>query len=77
MNCPKCGKEMESGTMYTGKYPYWTQQEKPPVFRAPKDMVLLREPGDDSTGRFDELPFHGFPETMLCRICKVVVFPYN
>lgn len=77
MKCPECGKEMESGTMYTGKYPYWTQQENTPVFRTPKDMVLLREQGDDSTGHFDGFPFHEFPETMVCRTCKIVVFQYN
>lgn len=77
MKCPKCGKEMESGTMYVEKYAYWTQQEKPPVFRSPKDRVLLREPGDDSTDRLDEFPFHGFPGTMLCRTCKITVFQYN
>ena len=36
MNCPKCGKPMESGTMYADKYPYWTQQKNLPVFRTPK-----------------------------------------
>lgn len=72
MNCPECGREMESGIMK--KFPYWTQQEKPPVFRAPKDMVFLREPGDDSTGRFEEVPFHDFSGAMLCRTCKIVAF---
>ena len=39
MNCPKCGKPMESGTMYADKYPYWTQQKNLPVFRTPKTML--------------------------------------
>ena len=46
MNCPKCGKPMESGTMYADKYPYWTQQKNLPVFRTPKDKVILRPLGD-------------------------------
>ena len=77
MNCPRCGGELESGTLYTEKHPYWTRQKKLPVFRAPKDAVRLREPGDDSAGSFDAFPFHAFPETMLCRSCKLVVVQYN
>ena len=77
MNCPKCGREMEPGIMYTEKYGYWTQQEKLPVFRAPKDRVLLRAPGDDSASGFDIFPFRDFPGTMLCRACKIAVFEYN
>lgn len=70
MKCPKCGGEMESGTMYTQKYPFWTQQEKTPVLRFPKDMVRLKDPRDDFLS-------HNFPGTMLCRACKIVVFQYN
>lgn len=76
MTCPVCGAEMESGTMYTEKYPYWTQQENLPVLRTPKDMVRFRPVGDDSAGGF-AFPFHDYPETMLCKACKTVVFRYN
>ena len=27
MNCPKCGRPMEEGTLHTHKYPFWTQEE--------------------------------------------------
>lgn len=77
MNCPKCGKEMESGTMYTEKYPFWTQQEAPPVFRAPRDMVRFRPVGDTSSSRFSVFPFHEYPDTMHCRACGITVFSYQ
>ncbi|MEA4932469.1 MAG: PF20097 family protein [Lawsonibacter sp.] len=76
MNCPNCGKEMASGTMYADKYPYWTQQKNLPVFRTPKDMVMLRPLGDTSTETLS-FPFHDYPNTMLCRGCGIVVFPYQ
>ena len=76
MNCPKCGKPMESGTMYADKYSYWTQQKNLPVFRTPKDKVILRPLGDTSSGNFS-FPFHDYPDTMLCRACGIVCFPYQ
>ena len=76
MNCPKCGKPMESGTMYAGKYPLWTQRKKPPLFRAPKDRVILRPLGDTSVGDF-AFPFHNYPDTMLCRACNIACFSFQ
>ena len=76
MHCPNCGKPMESGTMYADKYPYWTQQKNLPVFRTPKDKVMLRPLGDTSSGNFS-FPFHDYPDAMLCRACGIVCFPYQ
>lgn len=74
MNCPKCGKPMEEGTMHTQKYPFWTQQELR-FFRAPKDVVELGPHGDDTTSMFTRDPFPEFPHAMLCRECGLVTFP--
>ena len=46
--------------MYADKYPYWTQQKNLPVFRTPKDKVMLRPLGDTSSGNFS-FPFHDYP----------------
>lgn len=58
MKCPKCGLLMEEGTMYTQKYPFWTQQELR-FFHSPTDMVELGPPGDDTTSMFTRDPFSG------------------
>ena len=76
MNCPQCGTEMESGTLYADKYPYWTQSDKLPVFHLPKDRVILRPVGDTSTGSFS-FPFHDYPGVCLCRACGLAVIPYQ
>ena len=77
MNCPKCGAPMQKGVMYSGKYPYWTRQENLPVFRTPKDAVILRPLGDTSNGSFSAFPFHQYPDICLCRACGLAVIPYQ
>ena len=74
MNCPKCGKPMEEGTMHTRNYPFWTQQELG-FFRVPADAVELGPHGDDTTSMFTRDPFPAFPHAMLCRDCGLAVFP--
>lgn len=74
MNCPKCGKEMERGSLHTQKYPFWTQQELR-FFRAPTDTVELGPLDDDDTSVFTRDPFPAFPGAMLCRSCGLVTFP--
>ena len=76
MDCPKCGTPMEQGIIYTEKYPYFTKQEAYPVFRAPKDRVILRPLGDTSTGNFS-FPFHDYSGACLCRTCGLAVIPFQ
>ena len=75
MNCPKCGAPMEKGTMYCTKIPCWTQSDKLPIFRPPKDAVMLRPLGDTSTS--NAVPLSGYSGVCLCRACGIVCFPYQ
>lgn len=74
MKCPKCGGEMERGTMHTNKYPFWTQQELN-FFRAPTDFVSLSPRDADNTSMFTRDPFPEYSDAMLCRTCGLVCFP--
>ena len=74
MNCPKCGKEMESGNLHTQKYPFWTRQELR-FFRGPTDQVDLGPLDDDDTSMWTRDPFPTFSGAMLCRGCGLVTFP--
>ena len=74
MRCPKCGGELEEGTLHARTYPFWTQQELR-FFRSPTDVVELGPHGDDDTSMFTRDPFPEFPHAMLCRACGLVAFP--
>ena len=74
MRCPKCGGELEEGTLHTRNYPFWTQQELR-AFRAPTDLVELGPPGEDAPSPFLRDPFPEYPGAMLCRACGLVCFP--
>ena len=76
MNCPGCGKAMEKGFMHMQKYPFWTQQELR-FFKNPTDTVYLGPIGDDTTSVFTRDPVPEFPDTMICRDCRLVVFRCN
>ena len=79
MNCPQCGKELESGFMDTYRnYVTWTQQENLPLLRAPKDLLILTPLDDPSTldSLADRDLFPRYP-AMLCRNCGLTVFPCN
>jgi len=74
MNCPNCGKEMETGGVYTHKYITW-YTDAPPVFRVSKENII-RPRGDTSTGCFG-LPGHSYPQCCRCRACGLILIPYQ
>ena len=74
MNCPRCGRPMEEGTLHTHKYPFWTQQALR-MFRGPSDQVTIGPVGEDAPSVFLRDPFLALPGAMLCRSCGMVCFP--
>ena len=62
MNCPQCGKEMESGWVY-GKAPLiWSPKPgKKTLIQGREDVSLIK--GD-------------FPAAHICRDCRKVVLTY-
>lgn len=73
MNCPKCGRPMEEGTLHTHKYPFWTQEELR-FFKGPSDQVEIGPLDEDAPSVFLRDPFPSFPGAMLCRDCGTVCF---
>ena len=80
MNCPTCGKEMESGTMYCNHYPYWTLDREIKNLRRPKDPFRLRPMGDHTPSPLSPKAIssiHQYRDTMLCRSCGTVIFSFE
>ena len=77
MKCPRCGKEMGSGTMYCNRYPYWTPDREIKNLRRPKDPVRLRPKGDHTPSALSPQALssvHPYRDAMLCRGCGTVIF---
>ena len=75
MNCPKCGKEMEEGTMYSQDYPCWTT-ERGDIrgLHIPEGSFRLHPVGDHTRS-----PFSFFKGTLMypgtiCQACGTVIF---
>lgn len=80
MNCPKCGKPMEEGTMYSAHYPYWTpERTEIRSFYVPKDAFRLRPVGDHTNSPLSPKAIssiHQF-DTAICRACGTAVFSFE
>ena len=77
MKCPVCGTEMESGTLHTQKYPGWTSGDDVPVFRKAHGTIQLRPKGDNPPSMWMNDPLPLYPETQICKACKIVIFQYE
>ena len=68
MNCPKCGKEMTSGTIKGRSGVIWTPDPNKLLPWPGKNDVLLCRPyeaGEEA------------PKAWICKDCKTVVLEYN
>ena len=77
MNCPNCGKEMESGFLLThgarGTPPTWAESG-PGWILSPKGKIRLEPPGGDTIA---SVMTPTYPGTHICKTCKTVVFQYE
>lgn len=62
MNCPKCGKKMESGWVHGGKQMLWSpKQDKLLLVKGKEDVLLIQD---------------GPPPAFICKECRQVVLTY-
>lgn len=81
MNCPKCGKEMEPGMVYSPRgYLIWTpEQRKLKNFQRPKDTMRLCPVGDHTKSAFSLEALSALPQYtgVICRNCGTVLFSFE
>lgn len=68
MNCPKCGKEMQSGFLQAGNLIAFnkTQHKISLLSKAPEDVMIAQK-------SFASTDFRGF----ICKDCGLIVFNYK
>ena len=80
MNCPNCGKSMETGTVYSNRYLYWTPElTKIRNFHVPKDAFRLRPEGDHTRSALSPKALNSISQyaAALCRTCGTVIFSFE
>lgn len=69
MDCPFCGKEMESGWVYSRGPLLWSpKQGKASLFRGREDISLMKEGPEGFSP--------GHPAAYICKDCRKVVVEY-
>ena len=76
MNCPKCGKPMEAGSVYSNRWLFWTSDRtKLRNFHRPSSSFRLRPVGDHTRSVFSLEALNTIPQYSadLCRACGTVI----
>ncbi len=66
MNCPNCGKEMETGVIYSSCCPEWTT-----------GGLRLRPAGNPFLSLQSFVSGYEYPGSALCRACGIALFPFE
>ena len=68
MDCPKCGKEMNFGTIKSKSIIFWTENSNKLISLPGKKDVWLYSPNDFGQDA---------PPAWLCNECKTVILEYK